>query len=171
MNTRPFFFMLMAMIIGGPIAFGQKMDNKSLGKILLQEADSVAGQDGYWQLKYGQGSMLVMTDEANNRMRIVHPITYVADLEEDMMEKALIANFHTALDIKYAISEDIVWAVFIHPLKELTKEQVIDALKQVYQGAMTFGLTYSSTNLVFPAASGEEEKEVKKEEEKSPTRY
>lgn len=139
----------------------QKMDNKALEKILWQEADSVSGENGYWQITYKEGSMYILTDEANNRMRIIHPIAYVKDLEDDMMEKALIANFHTALDIKYVISDDIMWAVFIHPLKELSKEQLIDALSQVYQGAMTFGYTYSSTDLIFPASQASEE-EIKK---------
>ena len=53
----------------------------------------------------------------------------------------------------------MMWCVFIHPLKALSEEQVIDAMSQVYYGAMTFGTTYSSTDLVFPAS-----KEKKKEE-------
>ncbi len=55
------------------------------------------------------------------------------------------------LDAKYAISDEILWAVFIHPLKELSDKQISSAIKQVYSSAITFGTSYSSGNLVFPS--------------------
>ena len=60
------------------------------------------------------------------------------------------ANFHTALDARYAISDGILWAAFIHPLKELTTEQVKSAITQVYSCARTFGTHYSGGTLIFP---------------------
>jgi hypothetical protein len=42
------------------------------------------------------------------------------------------------LDAKYAISDEILWAVFIHPLKELSDKQISSAIKQVYSSAITF---------------------------------
>jgi len=52
--------------------------------------------------------------------------------------------------VKYALSDEVIWSVFIHPLKELSDHQVLDAIDQVYNASVTFGATYSSTNLVFP---------------------
>lgn len=102
-----------------------------------------------------------MTDENANRMRIISPIVEVFKLDEKELNNALTANFHTALDVKYAISDEILWSVFIHPLKELSEQQVINAISQVFQANATFGSTYSSTNLVFPGNLPKEEKEVK----------
>jgi len=73
-----------------------------------------------------------------------------------------LANFHTALDIKYAISDDVLWSAFIHPLRELTVAQVKDALSQVYYANITFGTTYTSTDLVFPGKAKKEAKQIKK---------
>lgn len=129
----------------------QKMNNKKLHKVLTELSDTIAGEKGYWQLAYRELPMLVLTDEKHNRMRIVTPITLVKDLDKAILRKALEANFHTALDVKYAISEDRVWSVFIHPLKELSDNQVKDAVKQVYSAAVTFGITYTSTDLSFPS--------------------
>jgi len=106
-----------------------------------------------------------MTDENANRMRIISPVIEVAKLGDEELKNALLANFHTALDVKYAISDDILWSVFIHPLKELSEQQVEDAIDQVYSANATFGTTYSSTNLVFPGNIREEEKKI---EEKKP---
>jgi len=66
------------------------------------------------------------------------------------VQKCMEANFHTALDSRYAISEGILWSAFIHPLKELTEAQVVDAVNQVYSAAKTFGTYYSSGSLSFP---------------------
>jgi len=65
------------------------------------------------------------------------------------MLECMEANFHTALDSKYAISNNILWSAFIHPLKELTERQLIDAVSQVYSAARTFGSSYSSGALSF----------------------
>ncbi len=72
-------------------------------------------------------------------------------------------NFHSALDVRYAESDGVMWVAFIHPLKELSKEQVEDAIRQVFAANLTFGTTYTSTDLVFPAPGNQDEEE--KEEE------
>jgi len=74
-------------------------------------------------------------------------------LEEGMMEAALAANFHSVLDAKYAISEGLIWSTFIHPLRELTEEQVESAIKQIYYSSLTFGTDYTGGELVFPSSS------------------
>ena len=83
-------------------------------------------------------------------MRFMAPIIETDKLTPNEINKCLEANFHTALDIKYAISDGILWSVFMHPLKELTERQVEDAIQQVYAGAQNFGSSYSSSNLYFP---------------------
>ena len=129
--------------------------------------DSLEGPHGSWQFYIESRPMFCFTDETLNRMRIISPISLVETLEKAEIMAALTANFHTALDSKYAISEDIMWSVFIHPLKELSNEQTMDAIQQVYKAAETFGTTYSSTDLIFP---GGLEKEKGKEKEKKPAK-
>jgi len=72
------------------------------------------------------------------------------------------------LDSKYAIGEGLVWSAFIHPLGELTEDQFLSAVSQVYSGVQTFGTYYSSGVLNFPkkedraVPESEETKQVKK---------
>ena len=70
----------------------------------------------------------------------------------------MVANFHSVLDVKYALSDEIIWSVYAHPLKELSELQVVDAIQQVYAAAITFGGSYSSTNMVFPGNTKKVEK-------------
>lgn len=53
-------------------------------------------------------------------MRIISPITDSNSLDDKLIKAALVANFHTALDVKYAVSEGVLCAVFIFLLKELS---------------------------------------------------
>ncbi|MDC7998232.1 hypothetical protein [Gilvibacter sediminis] len=142
--------LLLISLLALPFTFlGQNMNNASLQEILKVESDSVVGANGRWQITYKEAPMLVLTDESNDRMRIIMPITKGTSLSKEMLQACLTANFHTALDVKYALSDELLWAVYIHPLSPLTEAQLKSALSQVYSAALTFGTTFSSTDLLF----------------------
>ena len=140
---------------------GQQMNNEKLGEIINEVADNVEGELGRWQFQINETVFIVLTDENNNRMRIISPITNAVSLEKDMLHNALVANFHSALDVKYAISEDVLWSAFIHPFKELTEVQIKDAISQVYYANINFGTTYASTSLIFPGSQKEKKPKEK----------
>ena len=144
------------------LGFSQSMNNEKMGTILESVADSIQGNNGQWQFKVKDVLFMCITDTKHNRMRIISPITEATQLDEKLKSAALVANFHSALDVKYAIADDILWSVFIHPLKELSEDQVRDAVKQVYASNITFGTTFSSTDLVFPGGSQKKEQKKKK---------
>lgn len=151
-------FLLLAITVSAT-AFAQNTTNETLEKVITRIADTTAGQSGNWQFVVNDRLLVCLTDENNNRMRIISPVTDVAKLSEEELLNALVANFHTALDVKYAISDEVLWSVFIHPLKELSETQIEDAIIQVYNAAQTFGATYSSTNLSFPGNTKKIERE------------
>ena len=130
-------------------SYGQDMNILKMDEIIHNVADSVVGENGVWQLKYQESFMMILTDEQYNRMRIITPIIDQTELKTEDMVSILEANYHSALDTKYALSDGILWAVFIHPLQELSEKQFINAISQVYYSAATFGSTYSSTGLSF----------------------
>lgn len=137
------------------------MDNSRLEEQLAKHADTIVGENGRWQLLYNEVPMMVVTAPQADRMRIIAPITESAKLDEGLLLDCMTANFHSALDVKYAVSDDILWSVYIHPLSPLTDEQVESALSQVYSAVVTFGTSFSSTELIFggPAEPSEEEQE------------
>ncbi|WP_111683372.1 hypothetical protein [Winogradskyella tangerina] len=138
------------------------MTNEKLDVIYTSVSDSIQGKSNAWQFYIKEVQMISITDSLHNRMRIISPITDASTLSEDVVRAALIANFHTALDVKYAIADGILWSVFIHPLKELSEHQVKDAISQVYNANVNFGTTFASTGLSFPFNQPSEE-ETKKE--------
>lgn len=130
----------------------QEMDNEKLNAIIYTISDEVEGTIGNWQFIVDSTLFICLTDELHNRMRIIAPIDKMENITDDQVNRCMQANFHTALDVRYSISEEVLWSAFIHPLRELSKDQVISAISQVYSCAKTFGTTYSSGALSFPTS-------------------
>ena len=137
----------------------QNMTAERLKELITQEADSVQNQNNMVQFKFNDALLLCIYDENANRMRIISPIVERSALEEKDLLNILVANFHSALDVRYALSDEIIWSVYTHPLKQLSDEQVVDAIQQVYAAALTFGNTFSSTGMVFPGNTKRVEKQ------------
>lgn len=144
------------------ISTSQNMTNQKLEQIITSTTDSIEGSSGRWQFKINDVIFICLTDSTNNRMRIISPIAEASAVDNDAIRASMIANFHTALDVKYAIADNILWSAYIHPLKELTEDQVKDAISQVYYANVNFGTTYASTSLIFPGREDEKEETPKK---------
>ena len=141
------------------LSFSQEMNNEKLQEIYTSVSDSIQGSEGAWQFFINEVQLVSITDSNYNRMRIISPIVDSNSLDDKLIRAALVANFHTALDVKYAVSDGVLWAVFIHPLKELSEHQVRDALSQVYHANINFGTTFASTSLSFPSLAKDKEEE------------
>jgi len=126
------------------------MNNERLGEIVREHADTVHRDEaGYWQFDYFGFQMIVMTDETNNRMRVISPIAALDGMDSELLLECLAANFDRALDARYATSGGLLWSAFIHPLGELDGGQVVSAINQVARLSATFGSTFTSTDLSF----------------------
>lgn len=143
-------FLLCCLFVGTTV-LAQNMTNEKLEEVFTSQVDSISGYPGYWEIFHKERQILCITDRNHNRMRIIAPITNTNILDKELLLDALTANFHSALDVKYAISKDILWSVFIHPLKELSEEEVKSAIEQVANAANNFGTTFSSTEMIFGA--------------------
>lgn len=125
------------------------MDNGKLRTLIERIAQDVEGETGYWTFTVAARQVLVMTDEAADRMRIMSPVIEDTELAADGARVLLEANFDRALDARYALSRGYVWSAFIHPLSSLSEAQFIDGVEQVVNLAENFGSSYSSTDFVF----------------------
>lgn len=87
--------------------------------------------------------VLIVMDPGMNRMRAMVPIRLVDGMTEDELARVMQANFDTALDARYAIARGQLWGVFIHPLRELQRDQLISGIGQTVNLALTYGTLYS----------------------------
>ena len=143
-------FSIALFYVFGFLGHSQEMSAEGLKYLIEKSADTLEQNGNTIRFAYKERFLICVYDENANRMRIITPVVERKDIGEEELLNAMVANFHSALDVKYALSDEIIWAVFIHPLKELSDHQVLDAIDQVYSASVTFGSTYSSTNLVFP---------------------
>jgi hypothetical protein len=93
--------------------------------------------------------MACVTSVEFNRMRILAPVARTDALSGEHYVRVLEANFHTALDARYATSDGVLYSIFLHPLSSLGEAQLRSALYQVASLAGTFGTTYTSGTLSY----------------------
>ncbi len=124
--------------------------NQSRLEQLIRAAGRVTQAEGtVLQFVFHEVVMAAVTDARHDRMRIVAPVIRVDEMTGDQIMAVLEANFHTALDARYATSDGILYAAYIHPLSPLTDDAVHIALRQVAMLVLTFGSRYSSGELAF----------------------
>jgi len=139
-------------------SYAQDMDNVTLYELLSTLSDEIEGEHRLeqenvnWQFEIDSVKFICSSNTTLDRLRIVSPIISTESTAPGEMKRCLEANFLTAVDTKYAISEGYVWSVFSHPLKELSEERIIDAISQVYSGVKTFGTHYNCSLLRVPKA-------------------
>lgn len=125
------------------------MNLKRLERILRTHCENLEGRSGLWHADFAARGVIIISDVEANRMRIFTPIELESNMENEQLRRLLMANFHTALDAKYGLYEGYVISVYMHPLREMSEAQVVDALQQVVNLADNFGTTYSSTDIIF----------------------
>ena len=144
--------------------YAQDMTPDRLHSVIQKNADEVKRNANQWQFTIDDQVLICIADANADRMRIIAPVAKVDQISETQMKNALVANFHTALDVKYAISDNLIWSVYLHPLQALSEDQLDSAISQTYRAAITFGDTYQSTDMVFPAAQREDRSRRKRKE-------
>jgi len=135
----------------GPMTLEHLEDILS-GAVESGAVENLEGANGQWGFQYDGVPMVLITSQEYDRMRLIAPIIKLEDLTDEQRQNMLIANFHTALDARYAIGtlggEPAVVAAFLHPLSSLEDDHFRSALSQVGESAKTFGTTYSSGGIL-----------------------
>ena len=112
--------------------------------------DPEAQTDGrIWHFHIADVPILIVTDFANNRMRAMSAVGDTNGIEPEELLRMLQANFDTALDARYAIANDRLWSIFLHPLRSLEKNDLISGLGQVVNLTTSYGSLYSGGALQF----------------------
>ncbi|MGB0497683.1 MAG: hypothetical protein ACPGID_05045 [Rubricella sp.] len=102
-----------------------------------------------FELTVSDVPVTIITDPVADRMRAMIPIRSADGMSREEIERAMQANFDTALDARYAIAQGRLWAVYIHPLSPLERDQFISGIGQLVNVALTYGAEYSGGLLTF----------------------
>lgn len=148
----------------------QATDFAALDRFIREYTDEVEGGHGRWAFQIEDTSVMVLADQAADRMRIMTPVASVADFEPEEYQRLLIANYDRALDARYAVNHGILWSAFIHPMGSLSHKQFDDGLEQVIRLAENFGTTYASTDMLFAPGGLDPQPQPEAEDVPSPRR-
>jgi hypothetical protein len=125
------------------------MTQERLHAIIAEAAQEVRAQGNVIAFRLGEIQLLGISDVAADRMRIIAPVKPLEEATPEELLAALHANFHTVLDARYAVSNGIVFAAYLHPLSPLTREQILSAMRQVAAARESFGGSYSGGGPAF----------------------
>lgn len=140
-------FMLAVLLMISPVSAA--LEQASLEHYIIEHSTDPQGKGGVVQFEYATVPMAVISDPPHDRMRIIAPVARYSEVRREQLDRMLEANFHTALDARYAVSRGIVYAAYLHPLASLDEAGLQAALQQVANLALSFGTTYSSGTLSF----------------------
>ncbi len=130
---------------------------ESLHSVISDYAMNVQVSNNVISFEFAGVNLFCVWDANADRMRLLTPITKIKDLDAETLITLLKANYHTVLDARYAIGNDVLYSAFIHPLSSITKKEIESAVRQVANTALTFGTTYNSGELIFGADTKESE--------------
>ena len=142
-------FLTLALTLCSSVACADPMTQDEMEKIISSHVDIVEQEKGHIIFNYKNVKMALLSNVQHDRMRIIAPITEYSKLTTEQKDTIMKANFHQALDARYASSNGILYSAYIHPMSSLSQTELEDALKQVATLAATFGTSYSSGSLVF----------------------
>lgn len=125
------------------------MNQLNMEKIIKEMAEHSKGEKGMVEFKYQGMDMYLISDVNHDRMRIITPIADYINLTAAQITKTMESNFHSALDARYAVSNGVLFAAYIHPLSKLDLEQIQSAVNQVFNLKATFGSGYTSNALAY----------------------
>ncbi|HBK55882.1 MAG TPA: hypothetical protein DDZ76_06315 [Xanthomonadales bacterium] len=136
---------------------GPGLDGEALLALVTRIDPEHVRQGNGVQFTVRERPVLMVFDDNARRMRLYAPIAQAGILDESLMKRMLQANFDSALDARYAIANEIVWSVFLHPMAGLDEQLFASGLAQVVIAAETFGTTFTSGALVFGGGDSNDE--------------
>lgn len=136
------------------VAGSSGMTQDHLHDLILEVGSNVIISGNMVRFTYDGAELLCISDIDADRMRIIAPVAELTKLNSEQLLLALTANCHSVLGARYAISEGILYAAYIHPLTPLSDTEVISAIGKVATVRNTFGDEYTSGELFFGGGTG-----------------
>lgn len=115
-----------------------------MGQIVEALDPQVSVSDAAFSFTIDDIPVLIVTDVRANRMRAMVPIRSADTMTAEEIQRVMQANFDSALDARYAIAQGRLWGVYLHPFKELERDQLISGIAQTVNVAKTYGALYTS---------------------------
>ncbi len=138
--------LMLALLLPAPGSAARRgrTDLAALQEYLEELTVDRSGFPGQWLARYEGTRIQVFAHEGKGRMRVQAPVASASDLDSAGLRTLLEANYDRALDARYAVHDGTVWALFIHPLEPLTREELENGLEAVVNLRRNYGDSFAS---------------------------
>jgi len=133
-----------------------KMTGEVMAELVKSFDPKATARGNVIAFELNEREVAIVFDENGGRMRALTPVAPASLLNEAILLRMAQANYDSVLDVRYAVADDLVWSVFIHPLASLQQDELISGIAQVVTAAETFGTTYTSGAMVFGGGDSSE---------------
>ncbi len=134
------------------------MTTAAITRLMDSYLTELEGRPGFWRGMREEVQLYVFSDDESDRMRVMAPVGELQELDPKILQVLLQANYDRALDARYALRGDEVWAVAVHPLATLAPDDFASFIDQVVKLVQNTGSSYASSDLLFRSApEGENE--------------
>lgn len=128
------------------------MTTAALTKLMDSYLTELKGRPGFWRGMREEVQVYVFSDDAHDRMRVMARVRELQELDPEILQVLLQANYDRALDARYALRGEEVWAVAVHPLATLAPDDFASFIDQVVKLVQNTGSSYASSDLLFRSA-------------------
>ena len=133
-----------------------KMTGAAMTELVKSFDPEAQARGNVISFKLQEREVIIVFDEERARMRALTPIAPASLMNEAILMRMAQANYDAVLDARYAVADELVWSVFIHPLDTLQQEELISGLAQVVTAAETFGSSFTSGAMLFGGGDSNE---------------
>lgn len=125
--------------------------------LIIKRVDEEATRmsEAQWRFTVSDRPVQVIADARADRMRVISPIRNIDGIDPGELYRMMQANFDSALDARYGIAQEVLWATFIHPLGSLTVDEFLSGIGQTVNLTLSYGTTYNSGALTFGGGDSE----------------
>ncbi len=99
-------------------------------KQIFSQATLTHKTEDTWQIDHDGIKILVILSEDKSWLRILTTIAPVQEVQP-LLTSILEANFETTGEIRYALAENVLWAVFHHRVSSLIEEDFVLAISSL----------------------------------------
>lgn len=128
------------------------MTTAAISKLMESYLTELEGRPGFWRGLREEIQVYVFSDDTHDRMRVMAPVGELQELDPRILQVLLQANYDRALDARYALRGNEVWAVAVHPLATLAPDDFASLIEQVVKLVQNTGTSYASSDLLFRSA-------------------
>ena len=83
-----------------------------------------------WQVETDRLRLLIILSQDNSWLRLLVPIARASEAQA-LLYELLEANFERTQEVRYAISQGVLWAVFLHSFESLTEADFNSAISSI----------------------------------------